>query len=266
MRPTPSIGSLDSLGEAYQLMRTHAVRHLPVVHEGKLVGVLTERDVLEYRAALGFGEAWRDYGVTAAMSRSPRTVDPHAPMSEVAGRLAVAKVGALPVVERGAVLGIVTVADVLAPDVQPGKQPPAPINAADAMTPGPFTATADELLFDATKRMRVHGIRHLPVVDELGHVVGMLSERDVRTAIGDPARFVLAGARVGMRVKDAMTRAPITVTEHRPIAEIAKMFEDGRIGAVPVIDGTERLVGILSYVDALHALAAAHATEVRTER
>jgi acetoin utilization protein AcuB len=247
---------VDSLAEAVEVMRTHGVRYLPVVDDGRLVGILTERDVLEYRATLGFDQEWRDHGVSGAMTRAPRTATPEDPVADVAERLARGRFGALPVVEDGVLVGIVAIGDVIAADLpRPAGARPRRVVAADAMTPGPFTTHPDEGLFEAARRMRVHGIRHLPVVDRDDHVVGMLSERDLRSAVGDPARFVLTAARTEQRVRDAMSALPYTVTENRPLVEIAKVFEDGRIGAVPVLDRQERLVGIVSYVDVLHALA-----------
>ncbi len=51
------------------------------------------------------------------------------------------------------------------------------------------------------------------------------------------------------RVSDAMTRDPFTVGEAAPFAEVARVFVDQRVGAVPVVDPRGRLVGIISYVD-----------------
>jgi CBS domain-containing protein len=259
MRPRPRvIDSIDTLGEAQQLMQTHGIRHLPVVHDGRLVGILSERDLLEYRANLGLSERWQDIGVSGVMTRSPRTTAPDDSVTEVAGRLAMTKIGALPVVERGFVLGIVTVTDVLAAEVQEAMAPSRrrPATASDVMTPGPFTGRPGESLLDAAKRMSMHGIRHLPIVDDDGHVIGILSERDLSAAVGDPSRFVLADEPSPLRVRDAMESAPRTVAEDRSIADVAGVFEDGRTGAIAVIDSDRHLVGIVSYVDALRALAA----------
>lgn len=237
MRPVFWIDSVDSLGEAFDAMRAHGTRHLPVVHEGRLVGILAERDLLEYRAALGFGEAWRDHGVSGAMTKAPRTARPGETIAAAAARLANEGVGALPVVEDGVLVGVVTAADVLT-----AGQVAAARTAGAVMTPGPFTAKPDESVADATARMRVHGIRHLPVVDEKNHVIGMLSDRDVRSA---PA---------GARVRDAMTPSPLTVTDDWSMEDLARIFAGGQLGAVPVIDESEELVGIVSYVDALRDL------------
>jgi CBS domain-containing protein len=259
MRPRPwVIDSIDTLGEAHEVMRTHGIRHLPVVHGGKLVGILSERDVLEYRANLGFSEDWRGIGVSGVMTRSPRTAAADDSVTEVAGRLAMTKIGALPVVERGFVLGIVTVTDVLAAEVQEAMAPSRrrTATASDVMTPGPFTGRPNESLLDVARRMSSHGIRHLPIVDDDGHVLGLLSERDLSAAVGDPSRFVLADQPSTLRVRDVMTASPRTVAEDQSIDELAGVFEDGRTDAVAVIDHGQHLVGIVSYVDALRALAA----------
>lgn len=258
MRPAPwVVDRIDSLGEAYDLMRAHAIRHLPVVHDGRLEGMLAERDILEYRTSLGFDQEWRDYGVSGAMSRSPRTGAPDDSIPALAERLSRDKFDALPIVEDGALVGIITVADLLAApvggDAAAARRPRSTV--AQMMTPGPFTARPEDSLLDAAKRMLVHGIRHLPVVDAGDRVIGMLSELDLRTVIGDPTRFVTDGRSV-LTVRDAMNTAPGAVVQDRPIVDIARLFEDGRTEALPVVDRANRLVGIISYVDALHAFTA----------
>jgi len=56
------------------------------------------------------------------------------------------------------------------------------------MTRAPTTAAADDNLIDAAARMADRNVRHLPVVDGEHHVIGMLSDRDVRTQVGDSSR------------------------------------------------------------------------------
>ena len=121
------------------------------------------------------------------------------------------------------------------------------------MTRAPATAAADDQLLDAAARMADRNVRHLPVVDGERHVVGMLSDRDVRTLVGDASRPLRPDDQVvrlrSLRVADAMTRDAYVVHEDTPFAEVVKVFTDQRVGAVPVVDGAERLVGIISYVD-----------------
>ena len=128
--------------------------------------------------------------------------------------------------------------------------------AADAMTAYPFTVHPNTRLADAAALMQRHHVRHLPVVDTSSSLVGMLSERDVRAAIGEPVRYLAESGRAsGPRVGDVMTR-PVCVTPFdRPLDEVAQQLALGEIGALPVIDRFGALIGILSYVDALRELA-----------
>jgi len=121
------------------------------------------------------------------------------------------------------------------------------------MTREPVTVASDDTLLDAAARMADRNVRHLPVVDGERHVVGILSDRDVRTVVGDwlrPFRPSDAVVRARTcRVGDAMTRDVFVVNQDAPFDEVVRVFTDQRVGAVPVVDDTERLVGIISYVD-----------------
>ena len=121
------------------------------------------------------------------------------------------------------------------------------------MTREPVTAASDDTLLDAAARMADRNVRHLPVVDGERHVVGILSDRDVRTVVGDwlrPFRPSDAVVRARTyRVGDAMTRDVLVVNQDAPFDEVVRVFTDQRVGAVPVVDDTDRLVGIISYVD-----------------
>lgn len=116
LRPL-TVTEVTRLGEAHQLMSEHRIRHLPVVRGTKICGILSERDILEYRAKTAFREDWWRAPVSAAMVASPQTAGPDDSLTEVAGRLAASKIGAMPIVERGSLIGLVTVTDVLAAEV-----------------------------------------------------------------------------------------------------------------------------------------------------
>jgi CBS domain-containing protein len=115
------------------------------------------------------------------------------------------------------------------------------------------TAAADDTLIDAAARMAERNVRHLPVVDGDRHVVGILSDRDVRTLIGDSSRSLRPNEALvrmqTLRVADAMTRDAFVVRQDAPFPDVARVFTDQRVGAVPVVDDADRLVGIISYVD-----------------
>lgn len=119
MKPSPITATeITHLGEALKMMMTNRIRHLPVVRGDHLCGILSERDVLHYRAVTAFREDWWRAPVTAAMVTAVQTAGPDDSVTELAGRLADSRVGALPIVERGKLLGIVSVVDVLEAEVR----------------------------------------------------------------------------------------------------------------------------------------------------
>jgi acetoin utilization protein AcuB len=109
---------VTKLGDAMSTMMKYRIRHLPVVRGDRLCGILSERDILHYRAVTAFREDWSRAPVTAAMSPSVQTAGPDDSLTEVAGRLADSRIGALPVVEQGVLRGLITVTDVLEAEVR----------------------------------------------------------------------------------------------------------------------------------------------------
>jgi acetoin utilization protein AcuB len=129
--------------------------------------------------------------------------------------------------------------------------------AADAMTSFPFTVRPDAFLTEVTHLMVDHHVRHVPIVDTTSTIVGMVSDRDIRSAVGDPERYTeTAGALpLRYRARDVMSKPPIVVRFDTPLNELARRFAEGEHGAYAVVDNFGALIGILSYVDALRVLA-----------
>ena len=257
MRPDPfAVGETDALGVAHAAMARHHIRHLPVLGEGRVVGILSERDVLAARAR-GNGESrWWKLPVRDAMTHPVQTAGPDDSLTEVAGRMAAAKIGALPIVERGKLLAIVTIPDVLAAEVRAamGGETRSTAIAADIMTPLPSTVPPEAGIERAVEIMAERQVRHLPVVDGTSTIVGMLSERDVRAAVGPPGRYLDQRGPL-LTVHQVMTTPATVVRFDRPVHELANEFADDRLDATPVVDQFGALVGIISYVDILRALA-----------
>lgn len=102
------------------VMKSQGCRQLPVLDNGRLVGIITDRDVrLVMNSPIVLHGRWQDEElldkVTAesCMTPNPVTVTPDTPAAQAAELLALYKFGALPVVEAGTLVGIVTVTDFL---------------------------------------------------------------------------------------------------------------------------------------------------------
>jgi CBS domain-containing protein len=125
--------------------------------------------------------------------------------------------------------------------------------AIDVMTERPVTVSAEASVTTAARILDELEIRHLPVIDDAGELVGMLSDRDVRGSLGASGDGALeASARVG----DLMTGNVIEALPDDDLADVAELMVDYRIGAVPIVDARRTLVGIVSYVDVLRSIIA----------
>jgi acetoin utilization protein AcuB len=110
MTPCPhSIGAEQKLEKAHALMSQHAIRHLPVLRGGELVGVLSERDLHFIETLLSANDDAMT--IEDAMSDPVFTVPPDAPLDEVAGSMAERKCGCAVVVQNQKVVGIFTTVD-----------------------------------------------------------------------------------------------------------------------------------------------------------
>jgi CBS domain-containing protein len=115
-----TVGRNDELTIADDIMNMKRLRHLPVVEDGRLVGILTQRDLFHaaLSTALNFGkkaqkEFLKTVVVKEVMTDEVRTIDPGADIKEAARRMMEHKVGCLPVVENGKLVGLVTETDLL---------------------------------------------------------------------------------------------------------------------------------------------------------
>jgi predicted transcriptional regulator len=246
----------DLVWLATQKMAWAGVRHIPVVRDGRLVGLVSERDLAVHHARVNAGD---DTRIEAIMRPHPQTAAPDDSITEVTARMAANKISCLPVVDKGALVGIITTTDILSSQVRAAMSgaPPRGKKVEEVMSREVELVHADDRLLDAAGRMQSRVIRHLPVVDGAGAVVGVLSDRDVRAAVGNPSGAIYAedAPRLdALRVADAMSRPPVTTTPDRLCSEVARDFVNLRVSAVPVTEESGALVGMLSYVDLLRGL------------
>lgn len=105
-------------------------------------------------------------------------------------------------------------------------------------------------------RMREHDIRHIPVVDAEGALVGIISDRDLRRPDWvDQAPDLAHVYHLDdeMTVGDLMTPHPIVVHTYDTLHRAIELFLEHRFGCLPVLDKTGALVGIVSPLDLLRA-------------
>lgn len=143
----------------------------------------------------------------------------------------------------------------------------------DFMTTDPITITPMDSVETVLSHLEAQHISGLPVVDDAGKVVGIVSEADLlfkERPIRLPLYITFLGGIIylkplehfvqqlkkclGMSVQDVMTPNPMTITPDTSIAQAATLMLDKRINRLPVVDATGKLVGIITRNDLLRAL------------
>lgn len=122
----------------------------------------------------------------------------------------------------------------------------------DRMTRNPLTIEVDESLSGAHQYMEQQKVRHLPVMDKSGKMVGLVTEDDLLKAEPSEATLLsvweIHSLLTKVKVKDVMVREVVTTTEDTPIEEAAHLLLEHKIGCLPVLrEG--RLVGIITESD-----------------
>lgn len=149
----------------------------------------------------------------------------------------------------------------------------------DVMTKNVIRLSPDNSVRQAAALMLDNHVSGLPVVDDEGHLLGVLSEGDLirrtelcSTMVASPAELELAPderakafvKRCSWKVGDAMTTDPVTVDEDASVVRVSRLMQEHGIKRVPVIRN-EELVGIVSRADLLKAILAAKQDQTLTD-
>lgn len=126
------------------------------------------------------------------------------------------------------------------------------------MTKDVITVGPDTSLLKIGKLMRDNKVRRLPVVDEKGRVIGIISDRDVRDASPSKATtldmYEMHYLLAELKGASIMTRSPLTVKPTDTVEKAAMIMLDNRIGGLPVVDEAGDLCGIIADHDVFKAL------------
>jgi acetoin utilization protein AcuB len=125
------------------------------------------------------------------------------------------------------------------------------------MNPKVITVDANDSMLDATKILKEHQIRHLPVLKN-GKLVGIITDRDLKRASPSDATsleahellYIVANIKVG----EIMTKNPITVPYNYTVEEAAEILMKHRISGMPVVDKDGKVVGTITQTDIFRVL------------
>ncbi|WP_028584313.1 CBS domain-containing protein [Desulfogranum mediterraneum] len=126
------------------------------------------------------------------------------------------------------------------------------------MTPSPRTIGPDHTVAEAIEMLNTHKFRHIPVVDDQRVLLGMLTDRDLRSATPS----TVARSKERANVEEAVANTPVSVvmTEDclylTPMSTLDRallLLQSKNIGALPVLNEQQQVVGIFSAMDLMKA-------------
>lgn len=126
------------------------------------------------------------------------------------------------------------------------------------MTPSPVTVGPEKSIEEAYNLLKNYNFRHLPVVDDFGSLLGMVTDRDLRSAypssmLDEDDQQKELDRFVKKPVKDIMSMNNVVLTTLSTLDDALLLFEKRTIGALPVVSSNKLVVGILSFNDLLKA-------------
>ena len=271
-RPVYTTTRTETVLEALEKMTKYNIRVLPVVNPAnqKLEGVVTTMDFVNY---LGGGDyynivvnrhggelfsALRREHIESIMNPNPFFVTVADKLRTIIEKMVVNNVGVLPVVfDDGTIWGIITEHDLvrhLAEKIV-GKR------VKDVMTENVIYVPSSATLGDALKTMVRYGVRRLPIVEEEGHVWGMITAKDVVRFFGshDVFRYTTTNKfEEVLNIPVKVVGAPVyyTIEPKADIGKAATLMIEKNVSSLLVVEGG-KLVGIITERDILYGLATA---------
>lgn len=129
---------------------------------------------------------------------------------------------------------------------------------ANWMTKEVVTITPDRSMMKASKVMKDKGISRVPVVDENGKIVGIISDRDIKDASPSKATTLdmheLYYLLSEIKIKDIMTKKVTTIRVDETVEKAAVLMLEGNFGGLPVLDENDKVVGIVTDTDVFKVL------------
>ncbi|MCC5607280.1 CBS domain-containing protein [Nostoc sp. CHAB 5834] len=150
-----------------------------------------------------------------------------------------------------------------------------PKTVADVMSRDPIVVRVETPLNEAIQILAERHISGLPVVDDVGKLVGIISETDLmwqETGVTPPAYIMFLDSVIylknpatyerdlhkalGQTVGEVMSKNPITISPNKTLREAATIMHDRSVHRLPVLDDTDQVIGILTRGDIIRAMAA----------
>jgi len=269
--PPITIEPAASINEARKIMEHCRIRHLPVVQDQKVVGLVSDRDILitmgrrqrqacKPASAAGDEPALPDR-VEQIMSAPPHCIGGEAYLDQVVEMMLEHKISALPVMADDGLLGVVTKTDLVGWYTDfCARNPAEPSTTAlvgNCMRQQVITAQPGDAVGVVVDKMARADVQHMPIVEQ-SRVVGIVSDRDLRRLLGitvrrlDRTRPPPRPDEEGINAATIMTPDPKTARPDDRITDATAIMLAEKFSALPVLTGDGALAGIITVTDVIH--------------
>jgi CBS domain-containing protein len=267
--PVYSVSPDDTIGHVKNVMLKHKVGRVLVTYEGALVGVIAKYDLAKLFKSSEAGWRRRHLDRNLAktiMSENPITAFPTASLAEAAQEMLINKIGCLPVVKDGELVGIVTETDLVALFATSGSK----VQVKTIMTDTFLTCHRHHSINHVLRDMEKHHIFRVIVQEGNDVPVGIITHTNLTFAqeplvASKDIMMVRKADRAGVQknryvrkvlqvAEDIMSEPLITVQSNSKAVDAARAMIEHRIDATPVMR-KESLVGILSKTDIVRKIA-----------
>ncbi len=242
----PSVKPDYLVTKARSIVRKEGKRALPVVEGGKLVGIVTRGDILRVTSSK------TNLTIAGVMKRNVEVLAPEEELFSIAKRMTKVGVRQMPVIENGALIGMVSATDVLRKLVEHDYNP-VKKQVADIMIRDIVYCTPEEELSVVWSKMLSSGFSGFPVLKKK-KVIGFVSRRDIIKR-GYARLSMESGKSRASIVSSVMSPTITTITEDMSTKDVAKTMVERGIIRVPVVNDKNELRGIVDMVDILRAYA-----------
>ena len=258
--PAPSIDPYTKIDEAKHIMIKLNHRTLAVVEGGKLLGVITRRDILKFdpasrtRTNVFFSEKKIENKIVEQiMTRDVVVIMEDSSLKNAAAVMIKNKFNALPVVdESGQLTGMLTTPNLFAFIFKNSNRQEFSISAKQFMSKNILFLSPNDTLNDAKDIMTEEFIRSIPILKN-GDLIGIVTRTDLLSV--NPSLFSQNPNDLSTHSINEtplgyiMTSKPITINKETLVPDIARKMLNYQIHSLPVLDHENKLVGIITETD-----------------
>jgi len=248
LKDFPAIDKDDTLYHALRIMRKYDLDRILAFEKGKLVGVVTKKDIMLKLGTLSTRKvSISQFHVSGFISKSPITITPDVPVVRAARIMVEEGISSLPVVENDKVVGLITKFELasLCLDVN--------VKVSDIMRPYPPILKPSDTILSARQALTSHDISTAPVVDESERLVGIITIDEISDALVSFQDMVPEKYRkeriFHLLVQDVMRRPTLKVLMDATVGEAAEIMLDKRVKGVAVVNEEDKVLGVLTLTE-----------------